>query len=266
MGRSAGEDGADEYYAMTYDESVPDWPGEMDFYQGLAAEAREAGGAVLELACGTGRVAVRLAQQGASMVGLDLSPVMLAMARAKGAGLANLRLVQADMRSFELGETFGLVLIPAHSFQNLTTPRDQVACLECIGRHLGSGARLVMHLDPPDVPWLGGLCGEKRGVFEATGEFAHPETRRPVRASQAWTYEPATQTATVRTVWDELGPEGEVVRRVERSPVRLHCAFPFEVEHLLARTGFVVEAVYGDFFRRDMRDDSPDMIWVARRG
>jgi hypothetical protein len=43
----------------------------------------------------------------------------------------------------------------------------------------------------------------------------------------------------------------------------LHCPFPFEVQHLLARAGFEVEAVYGDFYRQEFRDDSPSMIWVV---
>src|SRR5512137_1379514 len=45
-----------EFYAQTYDGSVPDWPGEIDFYQAMAADVRRNGGTVLEVACGTGRV------------------------------------------------------------------------------------------------------------------------------------------------------------------------------------------------------------------
>jgi ubiquinone/menaquinone biosynthesis C-methylase UbiE len=55
-----------EFYAQTYDESVPDWPGEIEFYQGLASEVKRKGESLLEIACGTGRVAIRLAQNGPS--------------------------------------------------------------------------------------------------------------------------------------------------------------------------------------------------------
>jgi len=44
----------------------------------------------------------------------------------------------------------------------------------------------------------------------------------------------------------------------------LHCVFRFEMEHLLARAGFEVEALHGDFFRQELQDNSPDMIWAAR--
>jgi len=80
--------------AQLYDASVPDWPGEIDFYRELAAEAQSNGGAVLEVACGTGRVAVRLAQDGVSVVGIDLSAAMLDVAREKSVGIRNVRWVE----------------------------------------------------------------------------------------------------------------------------------------------------------------------------
>lgn len=253
-----------ERVAQLYDASVPDWPGEIDFYRELAAEAKSNGGAVLEVACGTGRVAIRLAQDGVSVIGIDLSTAMLDVAREKSVGIPNVRWVEGDMRSFELGETFGLVIIPGHSFQFMLTPEDQVACLECIKRHLAPGGVLVVHLDHQDIGWLGDLLMEKGGVFETAGELMHPKTGRLIRTSRAWSYEPSTQTASTVTVWGEIGTDGKVVDRWERGPIRLHCVFRFEMEHLLARVGFEVEALYGDFFRGELRDESTEMLWVVR--
>ena len=64
-----------KFYAQTYDATMRDWPGEMDFYKRLAAEAHTRGESVLELACGTGRVAIRLAREGICVVGLDVTPM-----------------------------------------------------------------------------------------------------------------------------------------------------------------------------------------------
>jgi ubiquinone/menaquinone biosynthesis C-methylase UbiE len=267
MEQPTGEQNPDEFYAQTYDESVPDWPGEIDFYRALAAKVKPNGGTVLEIACGTGRVAIRLAQDGVNVVGLDLSPEMIAVAIQKSAGLGNVRWVEGDMRAFQLKETFDLALIPGHAFQNLNLAQDQVACLDCVRRHLNSGGILVVHLDHMNVEnvrWLGELCGEKRSVFEAAEQFQHPQTGHQTRASRAWSYEPSTQTAIVQTIWEEMDTNGQVLSRVEREPIRLHCVFRFEMEHLLARVGFEIEAVYGDFFRQELQDDSPSMIWVAR--
>jgi ubiquinone/menaquinone biosynthesis C-methylase UbiE len=265
MSQSAGERAA-EFYAQTYDDSVPDWPGEINFYREMAAGVKANGETVLEIACGTGRVAIRLAQDGVNVVGLDLSPKMLKVARQKSVGLENMRWVQADMRSFELGEAFGLVIIPGHAFQNLNTPQDQVACLECIKRHLSPGGTLVIHLDHQDLSWLGDLLREKGGLFEAAEQFQHPKTGRQIRTSRAWSYEPATQTAISQTAWEEIEADGQVVDRWQTNPIRLHCVFRFEMEHLLARVGFAVEGVYGDFFRQTLRDESSEMVWVARSG
>ena len=254
-----------DFYAQTYDMSVPDWPGEIAFYQNLASGLKARGEGLLEIACGTGRVTLRLAQNGLNTVGLDLSPQMLEMAREKSQEIPNLRWVQADMGDFDLGETFGLVIIPGHAFQNLNTPDAQVACLQCIYRHLKPGATLVVHLDHQNLAWLGGLMGEKRGVFKPAEQFRHPQTGLPVRTFRAWSYEPATQTATCQTVWEAIGPEGQVVDRWESGPVRLHCVFRFEMEHLLRRVGFSLVDVYGDFFRNPLDDQSENMIWVACR-
>lgn len=255
---------AREFYAQTYDVSVHDWPGEIDFYRALASEAHSRGRGVLELACGTGRVAIRLAKRGVEVVGLDLSAAMLKVAREKSAALSTIRLVQGDMRSFDLGQAFGLVIIPGHSFQNLLTPADQVACCRSIRRHLIPGGSLVIHLDHQEVGWLGGLPRGEGGVFEEAQRFSHPTTGRPVRTLRAWSYIPATQTAVAQTVWEELDQSGQVLERWETGPLRFHCMFRFEMEHLLALAGFQVEAVYGDFYRDKLADDSEEMIWVAR--
>ncbi|MGD1994060.1 MAG: class I SAM-dependent methyltransferase [Anaerolineae bacterium] len=254
---------AQEFYARTSDTVVPDWPGEIDFYRELAAKVFADNQAVLEVACGTGRVAIRLAQQGGDVAGLDLSPAMLDVAREKSAGMRNVRWVHGDMRSFDLGEAFGLAIIPGHSFQNILTPVDQLLCLTSIRRHLVPGGLLVVHLDQPEVDWLGDLTGDQAGVFEATDQFVYPKTGRTIRTLQAWSYQPATQTAISHKVWEELGPDGQVVDRLDRGPIRLHVVFRFEMEHLLVRAGFAVEAVYGDFYRQELRDGSSDMIWLA---
>lgn len=267
MTHSENSQNAAEYYARTYDLTVSDWPGEIDFYGEMAAAAKSTGGSVLELACGTGRVAIRLAQDGVNVLGLDLSPAMIAVARQKSAGLANLRWVVGDMSSFELEEVFDLVIIPGHAFQCLNTPQEQIACLDCIRRHLTSGGTLVIHLDhmsSENMRWLGELCAGKGGVFEPAGQFRHPDSGRQVHTSRAWSYEPATQTAIAQTVWEELDAARQVVNRIEKPPVRLHCLFRFEMDHLLARAGFDITAVYGNFFRKELRDDSTEMVWIAK--
>jgi hypothetical protein len=188
---------------------------------------------------------------------------MLDIARRKGGRLPNLVWVLEDMRDFDLGRRFGLVIVPGHSFQNLQTPVDHHWALRAIRRHLLPGGRFVLHLDHLQTDWLRELAGPKRGVFEPAEDFVHPRTGRLVRTTRAWSYEPATQTALASTVWEELNDREAVIERVERGPSHYHCFFPDEVRHLLAMAGFEVRDAFGDFFRGPLAASSEEMIWLA---
>jgi SAM-dependent methyltransferase len=95
---------------------------------------RRAGGPVLELACGTGRITKPLAAAGVEVIGLDVDPAMLA--RARKASFPLLMLMAADMRRFALARKFAAVIVPYNSFQLLTEPDDAADCLQHIHEHL----------------------------------------------------------------------------------------------------------------------------------
>ena len=138
----------------------------MDFYSRFAFHARDCGPPVLEIACGTGRVTIRLAREGVDIVGIDLDEEMLKIARTKSSDLSSLRWVQGDMRSLDLGEKFGLIIVPGHSFQFMCTANDQVAALETFMRHLAPGGTLILHINHDDVEWLGHLVHNGGGKFK----------------------------------------------------------------------------------------------------
>ena len=254
-----------EIYAQLYDDAVADWPGEIGFYRELAQATRAISGNVLEIACGTGRVALQLAKMDLKVTGFDLSPESLGIAREKSAGIQNVHWEVGDMRSFNLSQTFGLVIIPGHSFQFMLTPDDQVSCLDCIKRQLSPEGVLVVHLDHQDVNWLGSLFRQATGAYSEWRELKHPLTGCTIRTANEWMFERSTQTATVTTVWEEIGLGGVVIQRWQREPMPLHCVFRFEMEHLLKRTGYKIEAVYGDFYKAALTDISDQMIWIARK-
>ena len=255
---------AQELYAQLYDVAVSDWPGEIDFYRDLLQAINSVHVDMLEIACGTGRVSLQLASTDVESTGLDLSPELLNIARGKSAAIQNVHWVLGDMREFDLAQKFDLVIIPGHSFQFMLTPTDQVQCLNCIKRHLQPNSMLVVHLDHQDVNWLGSLPHQATGTSPEWRELKHPETGRKIRTANEWTFEPATQTATVTTIWEEVGADNSMTRRWQRAPMSLHCVFRFEMEHLLKRTEYTIEAVYGDFFKNPLTNESDQMIWVAR--
>jgi SAM-dependent methyltransferase len=107
--------------------------------------ARNTPGPCLELACGTGRVSLRLAAAGVDVVGLDLDPSMVTFAASQQArsrqGLqpCRARFLAGDMRRFSLHERFGAALIPYNSLQLLTDLNDQRDCLALAAAHLAEG-------------------------------------------------------------------------------------------------------------------------------
>jgi len=251
-----------EIDALIYDQTVHDWPGELDFYKHYAEPVISSGGKILEVACGTGRIAIPLAQAGANLTGLDLSAAMLEIARSKSAKLENVKWVEASMRQFDLGQHFDLIISPGHSFQFMLTAAGQLECLETLKRHLAPGGSLIIHIDHQDLAWLGEVGGDKSGVFEPGAEVTLADGRR-FRAFHSWAYERSTQTATADKFYEELGPAGQLIQRIERGLIQLHCVFRTEMEHLLARAGFEIMALYGDFERHPLQNDSTEMIWIV---
>src|SRR5262249_23671419 len=146
--------------------------------------ARTSGGPVLEIGCGTGRVLIPTARAGIDIVGLDASAGMLDVCRKRileesDAVQSRVRLVQADMRNFNLVQKFNLVTLPFRPFQHLTTVDEQLSCLTLIHRHLAESGRLILDLFNP---WLEALVSDNLGQeSEAEPEFRMPDGRRVIR-------------------------------------------------------------------------------------
>jgi SAM-dependent methyltransferase len=109
-------------------------------------------GSALELACGTGRLLLPLAQSGVAVEGLDSAPDMLALLRKKAAllGLDDIRLYEQPMQEFAIPKRFDSIFIAGGSFQLLISYEDALACLKCAHRHLRDGGALLIDVF---VPW-----------------------------------------------------------------------------------------------------------------
>ena len=251
---------ADAYLAFVgfYDEWTKDVEGDVDFY---VRRALEADGPVIELGAGTGRIAIPTARAGVDVVAVDLSPAMLAEARkrALAAGVSEkITFVEADMRDYVAPEPVDLITIPYRSFLHMETTDDQLACLGSVYRSLAPGGQLALNTFVPDPMYVAGQDGRRN----LHGEFTDEKGRR----CELWVtpeYETTTQNVTIRAIVEAY--EGD--RHVETSESVLHVRmiYRYEMEHLLARAGFEIEALYGDFDERPLTEDCREMIWVARR-
>ena len=148
----------------------------------------------------------------------------------------------------------------------MLTVDDQFACLRCVRNHLAPGGRLAINIFNPDIAIMGQWLTTKRGAVQGRRDDSlHPTTGRIIKAWETRSYHPATQEVRSQFIDEEVADDGVVASKVYRG-LRLRYLFRYEMEHLLIRAGYEVEALYGDCFNSEFEDTSPEMIWLARAG
>jgi SAM-dependent methyltransferase len=202
-----------------------------------------------------------------NIVGVDLSPSMLEICRKRLLSeteevRSRVRLIEADMRDFDLEQTFNLITLPFRPFQHLTTVDDQLSCLDSIHRHLVHGGRLILDLFNPSLEALvQDNVGEE---FGEEPEFTTPDGRRVVRRHTIVARDYSNQINHVELVYYVTHPDGRRDRLVHAFPMRY--LFRFEAEHLLSRSGFEVEKLYADYNKTLYGSKYPgDLIFVAKK-
>ncbi|HET9593297.1 MAG TPA: class I SAM-dependent methyltransferase [Solirubrobacterales bacterium] len=139
--------------AIWHDVECGSYSADLTLWEELAERC---GGPVLELGCGTGRVALHLARRGHRVFGLDRDPELLAVLAERAADLLVVP-VQADARSFEIADPVALVLAPTHLLQLLPGPAERIECLHCIAAALRPGGLFAASIiegmpEPDDAP------------------------------------------------------------------------------------------------------------------
>lgn len=246
--------------AANYDQQDPSDTG-VAFYTALA---REAGGPVLEIACGTGRVSIPIAQAGFAVVGLDIVPGMLERARAKSAGLPA-RWVEADARSFELGKRFRLIFLTGNAFQAFVSNADVAALLGRVRAHLHDQGLFAFETRNPLLPGVPLPPGffvrlETRAEEQAWPPFVNVDGTE-VRVSTTQLYDHLAQIVHV-TGYKRWRAGGQDHTLVTRTALRYH--FPQELAALLQHHGFAIARQYGDWDLRPPSATSPSIISVCR--
>jgi len=242
-------------YDAFYHDAPPPTVGDVAFYQQLA---QQTGGTVLELACGSGRIALPLAESGLDVTGVDVSAGMLAILQRKAAAAQHLTTVLQDMSSLELNKRFGCVIVAFRSFQHLLTVELQRQTLAAIGRHLLPGGRVALHLFDPRLDLLTDEAPSLilRGTDPATG---HAFTGELLGAR----FDYVTQIRRDFWRYREFAPHGALLAEDARE-MALRWTYRWELHHLLELCGFSVEAEYSDFHRSPPAYGK-ELIVVARK-
>jgi SAM-dependent methyltransferase len=212
---------------------------DISFY---VEEALAAGGPVVELGVGTGRIAIPTAMAGVHVIGVDSSAGMLGVCaeHAREAGMAErLDLRQGDLRAPPVTERVRLVTCPFRAYLHLASDEQRLEALAAARELLEPGGRLVFDVFAPS----------REDIEETHGRWIEREPGIDERAD--WDLEAQTLTLSVR---GEQGASSMTLWWLE--PSRWHA--------LLAEAGLMVEACYGWFDRR-VYAGGEDTVWIASR-
>lgn len=194
-------------------------------------------GRTLELAIGTGRVALPLAKQGVEISGFDASTEMIAKLKEKPGG-EDIPTFVADMANFELGERFDFAFLIFNTIYNLTTQQDQVSCFQSTAKHLNPRGKFLVEAFMPN-----------RETFEN-----HQAVRtKHVSFDSVWLeavkHDPLTQNLNYQRI--KISPEG-----TQLSPLPMRYIWPSELDLMAQLAGMKLIDRWGSWQRAPFTSDS----------
>ena len=222
--------------------------------------ARLADGPILDLACGTGRTTLPLAEAGFEVIGVDASEAMVGLARRKAneLGLPVTFHVQ-DCRMLDVPTVAGMETMTGNAFQEFLSNEDQDGLLRAVHRHLSPGGVFVFGTRLPSHLNLDRPAGEQ------PWSTVTDDAGRRIEMSVIWSYDPVSQIQDytfIERIHDGSRPVEE-----RRSPGRLRYTGPMEMRRLLAAHGFETEAMEGGWAGGvPLTADAAEMVVTARRG
>ena len=218
-------------WAADYDEWAGGTTEDVPYYVDLV---READGPVVELMVGSGRVAIEAVRQtGKPLLGIDSSPAMLAIARERAQGLP-LELRLGDARELELAEPAALIYVPGRSLLHLRGWQEKRRVFERVSASLRPGGRFAFNAFAFDHRIAARLDGQAQDGIVHTLRYATADNRIDMVRGDG---------ATLSLWW----------------------ATRSEWEGLLEVAGLEIEERFGWFDRRPLEDDSPELVFLARK-
>jgi SAM-dependent methyltransferase len=236
---------------------------DLPFYLDLAEQA---GGSILELACGTGRVLLPIARKGIEIHGVDNSRPMLEILKSHLAGeprevRQRVTLHDGDMRDFQLGEQFPLVIIPFRPMQHMHTVEDQVSALATAASHLSKGGLLAFDVFYPKFDVITSKMGEEVMEFEWSRRLDSTEVVR--RYFRKDSVDKINQIFYFTFIYRTLR-EGKVILEETEDFKLSYFTYP-HLRALFLLAGLEPVAEYGSFAKDPLDNRSEQMIFLLRK-
>lgn len=245
--------------APFYDAEHEHFAEDLDMYTNFAEAC---GGSILELACGSGRVLLPLAEEGYEITGVDNSGAMLDIARQRlqASGLAErCTLIQQDMCNLHLKQKFHMAFIALGSFAHIITRRDQQRTLANIRAHLNPGGLFILDISNADARYMEELSGQMlhQGTWHTEEDEILTHFVSPASADDRHLLE-------LTHFYDRHSQGGPITRTTVTT--HLYLFERGEIELLLEQAGFTIKDVYGDHELGPYHLESPRLICVAEAG
>lgn len=226
--------------------------GFLDFYQRQIARYGEP---VLELACGSGRLTIPLAEEGVNITGLDISLEMLNLARLKASERGtDIRFIHGDMCNFELGEKFKFIFIPAQSLSHVYNLEGIENCFSRVRQHLMEGGKFLIELFNTSVKLLARDSNRRYPI----GEYEDPNGDGRVFITEQSNYDAATQVNHNQWFFRIEGNEDETLLSFKTRQY-----FPQEIDALLWYNRFLIEHKYGSYSEEDFSSDAKKQLIIC---
>ncbi len=226
------------------------------------AQAAGVTGEALELMSGTGRVSIPLAEAGLRLTCVDASAAMLARLREKlaqrPAAASNITIIQADARDLTLDRQFDLILLPFHSFSELTSEEDQRRVLASVAQLLRDGGRFICPLHNPPI-----RRATLDGLPRLVGRFLLGAGQLHVWSVAS--YDPSTGIADGAQYYEEYDSGGTMLRK-RQLPIRFALLAHERFKALARDAGLRIAALYGDYALAPFDPEtSPFQIWILEK-
>lgn len=249
MAQANSEHGWAEAYRIINGPDGKNVAGKRDA-EAYAREAEDVTGRILEVGCGTGRIYLRLLQEGHDVYGIDVSQDYLDVLKRKADenGLKP-HVLQEDMRSFSFDVTFELIIVPYDTVRYVTSPEGQLQCLSTIRDHLSDDGKVIFEFSRPESAW-------STTPRTLRTEFTH-EGDEYLQITTFTLSDPIEQLVAID---EKLYRNGTILGE---NSVELARIYKREFEHLLQRAGFDEWNVYSDFDGTPLGESegSKSMVW-----
>ncbi len=245
--------------ARYYDAEHQDKTDDLDFYCQLAADY---GDPIFEVACGTGRVMLALAEAGYETHGIDIEPAMLERGRQHAAANPALKdkltFIQGDILTYAASRQYPLVIFPYNGLMHFHQQEQQIALLKRLRALVSADGLLVLDLPNPSDSFA--AQDSDAMIFDKT--FLEPESGHLVMQYSISQLDRTSQLFRITWIYDEVAGDGMVRRTF--APVVFRYFFYAELKLLLQVAGFRVDAVYGSTELDPFEDGCERMIVLAR--